>query len=273
MLRVIIVAASILGLASCTDRTETHSDAGRDFARHLCTIQNGCNCDDETLIPSCENRVEREFAESERKAVRGGLNFDPECMEEFLQDIDGLQDCGLEYFDDEPPCPVYHADADVDDPCEVYDAMPRMNDCRVGLVCIQGTCRDPENPAILPQGAMCTTVAGPVPTPYLGTCDAGLQCDTLDTLTCIPATSDPAPLGGACTHALECLDGNICRPQGDDLEPSDERPGVCVERTPPGEPCTLTYECDRTCDAGICQVPPPVLCEALRYWSWLREFF
>jgi hypothetical protein len=273
MPRTLIIAAFGVAVASCTDRTQSYSDAGREFARRLCAIQNDCDCADDIIIPDCEHQVAREVAESERQALNAGLVYDPECMEVFLAGVDDLGGCAVEYLDHGPLCPVYHGDAEVGEPCEIFDLMPRMYDCRVGLQCNHGVCRDPDNPAMLPLGAMCTTVPGPVPTPWLGTCDTGLQCDSLDTLTCIPSTSNPASLGGECTHAQECSDpnDNVCRPQDGDPQPSIERPGICVERTPPGELCPLGYECDWMCEAGICVAPPPMLCDTLRNWWSLRE--
>jgi hypothetical protein len=260
-----------LSFVACSDRPQSHSDAGRRFAEHLCAVQDGCGCADDLIISNCETEVEHEFAESEHKALNAGLVYDTECEAVFLENIDALGACGMAYIDYGPACPVYGANHDVGEPCETFALIPGMYGCRVGLECFQGICRDLENPAILPQGEICSVEQATLPTPWLGTCDEGLQCDSLDTRMCIPSTSDPAPLGGECTHPYECLDGNICKPQGDDLQPSEDRPGICVERTPPGEPCTLAYECDRFCAAGRCEIPPPVLCDALRDWWALRD--
>lgn len=273
MTRDILATVIMTGLVACSDRTDLHSDAGREFALHLCAIQHDCDCAEDLIIPDCENRVEREFAESEHEAIRAGSSYDADCMESFIARIDGIGACGTSYPESEAPCPVYHGGAELGEPCDIYDLMPAMHDCRVGLDCINGTCRDPNNPTILGQGDICAVEAGVLPTRWLGTCEEGLSCDSLNTRTCVPSTSTPAPLGGACSHPYECLDDGICRPQGEDLQPSEERPGTCVQRTPPGEPCTLTYECDRICEAGRCQVPPPVLCETLSDWWRLRELY
>jgi len=270
MLRFFIIAAFGIGFAGCSARPETHSDAGREFARRLCAIQNECGCADDLIIFDCENRVEREFVTSERKALDAGFVYDAACMETFLGRIDELGACGVEYSEHDP-CAVYGGDAEVGEPCVVFDTMPLMYGCRIDLACIEGICRDLDEP-VLPLGAACSTEQGDLPTGWLGYCDEGLRCDSQDTLTCVQYTPEPlAPLGEECTIWYGCEGDNICRPQGDDPQPSEERPGVCVERTPPGEPCTLVYECDRICEAGICQDPPPVLCDVLNNWWSIHE--
>jgi hypothetical protein len=226
---------------------------------------------EDVIIPDCEDRVEREFAESERRALDAGLVHDPECMEAFLEKIDALGDCGFHDLD-YGSCAVYGGNRDVGEPCEVFDVMPRMSSCRAGLGCPDGLCRDPDLP-ILPLGAVCSTEQADLPTGWLGRCDEGLYCDSQDTRTCVPSTYDPAPLGGECTLPYECLDDNICKPLGNDLQPSEERPGVCVERTPVGAPCTLVYECEWYCEAGRCQQPQPSLCYALYNWWASRELY
>jgi hypothetical protein len=233
-------------------------------------VQNECNCAEDLLIPDCEERVEREFAENERKAVAAGLVYDSACMEDLLGRIDELGICERSYPDFGPLCAVYGADNDVGEPCEIFDLFPMMYGCRLDLTCIDGACA--EIPPRLPQGAICSEDQSFVPTGDLGQCDQGLQCDSLDTRTCVPVPTIPhAPLGEECTTYFGCVDDNICRPQGDDPEPTEERPGICVERTPAGAPCTLVYECDWLCENGYCQVPPLPLCEALRQWWEYRE--
>lgn len=270
MRRTIFIAAFAVGFGSCSARTQHYSDPAREFARRLCSIQYDCDCSENVVIPDCENRVEHEFVESERHALDAGLVYDAECMAAFLADIDELGTCGVEYPDFDP-CAVYGGDQDVGEPCEVLDTIPLMYSCRVNLACIDGVCRDLENP-ILSLGAICSTEQGDVPTGWLGRCDEGLRCDSQDTRACVPVMPESwPPLGGECTIWYGCTDDNICRPQGDDPQPSEERPGVCVEQTPSGEPCTLVYECDRICEDGICQVPPPALCDILRNWWVIHQ--
>lgn len=271
MSRIPTVIVLVTQLAACSARTETHSEAGREFALLFCAAQERCDCADDAIILDCEARVEREFAESERKARAAGLTYDPECMATFLDYIDELGTCAMEYPEPYTTCAVYGAEKDVGEPCEIFDLMPVMYDCRIGLACIDGICRDLFNP-VLPEGAVCSTEQHHVPTGWLGRCDEGLRCDSLDTRTCVPDVPEPlAALGEECSAWYLCAGDNICRPQGDDLEPSEERPGICVERTPPGEPCTLVYECDRICEDGRCQIAPPAVCEHTVRWSTLRE--
>lgn len=277
MTRATIAATFALGLSACSVRTEHYSEAGHEFAQRLCAVQSRCNCTEDiiitedVMIPDCEKEVEREFSESERRALDAGLIFDPECMETFLEKIDALGECGLQDLDP-GSCVVYSANGDVGDPCEIFDVLPLMSTCRAGLGCPDGLCRDPELP-ILSQGSLCSTEQADLPTGWLGQCDEGLYCDSRDSRTCLPSTYEPAPLGGECTLPYECLDYNICKPQGDELEPSEERPGVCVERTPVGEPCTLAYECEWYCESGRCKQPQPSLCYTLYNWSASREVY
>jgi hypothetical protein len=274
MRRISVHSALVLGIASCSVRTQTQSEAGHEFAVRLCAIQNDCGCPSEVLIPDCEARVEREFAENERRARNAGLVYDSSCMQEFLERVDALGTCETMYTEPASHCFVYGADADVGEPCGIFDVFPVMYSCRFGLSCIDGVCTDFVNRPRLPEGAVCSEDQHIVPTGDLGDCDDGLQCDSIDTRTCIPVPVSPkVPLGEECTSYFGCEDRGICRPQGDDLEPTEERPGICVERTPPGEPCTLVYECDRICENGFCQVAPPLLCEALQGWWDLREWY
>lgn len=261
----LVTHVALLTCIACSIRTQSRSEAGREFAVRLCAVQNECNCAEDLLIPDCEDRVEQGFAKSESKAKAADLVFDPACMESFLDFVDDLGTCEVTDPRYGALCPVYVGDGGVGESCEVFDIFPRMQHCRLGLSCIEDVCRDLENPTLLPAGAICAAEQSILPTSWLGTCDEGLQCDSLDTRTCIPVMDPLAALGEECTVPY-CLDNAICRPQGDDLEPSEERPGICVERTPPGEPCTVAYECDRICEDGLCQVPPPVLCEALGSW-------
>jgi len=277
MRRTTIFAMFVLDLAACSVRTQHHSEAGREFAQRLCAIQNNCNCvedfqiTEDIIIPDCETRVEREFAESEQRALDAGLVYDPECMEVFLEKIDALGDCGLNGLH-YGPCVVYGGNREEGEPCEVFDVYPLMSSCRAGLGCADGICKDSALP-ILPLGAICSTEQADLPTGSLGRCDEGLLCDSLYTRRCEPTMYDPAPPGGECTFPYECLDDYFCRPQGEDLEPSEERPGVCVERTPLDEPCTLAYECEWYCNVGRCWQPQPALCYMLDSWSASREWY
>lgn len=272
MRRICSHAALLLGIASCSDRTRTNIEAGREFALRLCAAQNECNCAEDLLIPNCEDRVEREFTENAHKALSAGLVYNSACMEDLLERIDMFATCETDYPHFGPLCPVYGADDDVGEPCQIFDVFPAMYNCRFGLSCVDGLCAEPDDQPKLPQGAICSEDQSISPTGNLGECDEGLRCDSVDTRTCVPITLIPqAPLGGECTEYSRCVDDNICRPQGDDLEPSEERPGTCVERTPPGEPCSLVYECDRICENGFCQVPPPGVCDIVRQWSELHE--
>lgn len=264
----------ILGIASCTARTQSLSEAGQELAVRLCAIQDQCGCSSNVLIPDCEESVEREFEENEREALSAGLVYDESCMEDFLERVDALGSCGTTFGAPARECFVYGADAEVGEPCGIFDGFPLMSSCRLGLSCIDGACMDFLNRPRLPEGAICSEDQSLRPTGDLGDCDEGLQCDSIETRTCIPVPVIPrAPLGEACTIWFGCVDDNICRPQGNDSQPSEERPGVCVERTPPGEPCTLVYECDRICEDGVCQVTPPALCETLSHWWDLREWY
>lgn len=269
---IFVHTAFVLGLASCTVRIQDHSELGREFASRLCAAQSECNCAEDMLFPDCEARVERELAENERKALSAGLAYDSACMENVLERLDTLSTCETNYPPSGAPCAVYGGNNDVGEPCEFFEAFPLMYGCRWGLTCVDGACA--EVPPILPQGAICSEDQSFSPTGDLGLCEWGLRCDSLDTRTCVPIPPIPkAPLGGECTELAGCEGRNICRAQAGELQPSDERPGVCDERTPPGEPCTLVYECDRICENGYCQIAPPAACELAHQWWQEREYF
>lgn len=260
--------------AACSDRTEPHSELGRQLALHLCPIQADCGCDEELIIPDCEARVEREMLETEREALAAGLVLDEACFQDnTLPFIDGLITC------DRPPispgslCPVYTAHADVGEPCEMIDYLPSMTQCRAGLNCIHGTCRDLANPHLLYEGEACADVGLHPSTGAPPECAGeALVCDRDGTGTCVPSPYWPqVPTGGQCTTPFSCVDESYCRPQDLEDNPSEEVPGTCVLRTPVGLPCPLPYECTTLCREGVCQALPANMCEVLQAW-WAREW-
>jgi hypothetical protein len=256
--------------AACTDRTHPHSDLGQQLAQHLCPIQDRCDCDDdEPPIPDCEARVEQELVVTERRALEAGLELDETCVVDVLADIDGFSTCGRPSVG--PLCPVYTAHADVGEHCEIYDFLPWMTECRAGLRCIQGTCRDLANPHLLYEGEICSTTQADHRTGDLGECAEGLVCDSNETRTCIPSPYwPPVATGGVCTSPISCVDESYCHT--DDPEgPSEEIPGICTVRTPEGQPCDNLLECTTICTDSVCEPLPPRMCEALEAW-WAREW-
>lgn len=250
---------------ACTDRTQPSSDVGQRLAEHLCPIQAACGCDEELLIPSCEARVEQEFIASERQALAAGLEFDERCVDVTLAAIDSLATCGRPSLG--PSCPVYTAHAEVGEACEILDHVPVISHCRAGLSCIQGKCKDLDNPHLLYEGEVCTDDdEGNDP----GQCAEGLLCDSRGTHTCLPrADWPPAPTGSMCISPSHCVEESYCRTLDPD-GPSEESPGVCTLRTPDGEPCSHLLECNLRCLDGFCEIWPPTLCGVLGGW-WLRE--
>jgi len=254
--------------AACTDRTQPSSDLGRRFAQHLCAIQAECGCDEDLLIPNCEARVERELLESERRALAAGLELDEACVEETLEYIDALTSCDPSPVI--PGCPVYTARAEVGEACEVFDVVPWISDCRTGLSCIRGTCRDLLNLHILYEGELCSDTQADRATGELGECAIGLVCDSEETRTCVPSPHwPPVPTGGECPTLISCVEESYCHTE--DVEhPSEESPGICTLRTPEGQACTHPLECTTRCTDGFCEARPPRLCELLDEW-WARE--
>jgi len=105
----------------------------------------------------------------------------------------------------------------------------------------------------------------------LGRCAQGFACDTHDTETCVPSGPPvPVSLGGECPEFGYCEQGTYCRPQEGHEEATEESPGICTAPTPPEEPCTLPYECERFCIDGFCEVPPPSLCKVIDDWTSAR---
>jgi hypothetical protein len=268
----IALLSSLAALASaCTDRTQPSSEVGRRLAEHLCPIQATCGCDEELLIPSCEARVEREFIASEREALAAGLDFDESCVDFTLAAIDSLATCGRPSLG--PSCPVYTAHAEVGEACEIIDHVPVISHCRAGLTCIQGKCKDLDNPHLLYEGEVCSETQANLPTGDLGRCVEGLTCDSNDTRTCVPSLYwPPVPVGGVCTHPFICVDGSYCRPNDlDDPDaPNEGSPGICTLKAAEGQPCSYVLECELRCLDGFCEHWPPFLCGVLGGW-WLRE--
>jgi hypothetical protein len=255
---------------SCTDRVRPSSELGRRFAERLCPIQDTCGCEEELIIPDCEARVAREFLATERRALDAGLELDEACFEENLEHIDALAACTRPAPDPGGLCPVYTAHAEVGGACEIYDFLPWVSECRAGLYCDDGFCRDLINPHLLYEGEICSGTQADRPTTDLGECAEGLYCDSDETRTCLPSPLwPPVPTGGVCT-ALNCVDESYCHT--DDPEgPSEEIPGICTVRTPEGQPCDNLLECTTICTDGICETLPPRMCEALEAW-WAREW-
>lgn len=269
------------GGAACAGRASEHSDAGKLIAEHLCPVQADCGCPDEHLIQDCEARVERHFAEKEREAVEIGLTFDAGCLQAFLDQIDEAGTCASQQYSipqDErpPPCPVYGGDRGVDEACEVREYLPLITDCRAGLTCSEGVCRDFVNLPTLMEGELCSE-SGIDSTLPLGVCAGGLQCDP-DSRTCV-ATPIPLPTGSVCTATAACGPAGYCRTESPEDFPSEDSPGRCQPRTTmPGEPCEYANECemffcaqacgsaDTFCVENTCLVPPPALCRLLSDW-------
>jgi len=263
---------AIACLNACSDRERFESELGREVAEHLCSIQADCDCDADRLIPECDAEVEREVGRNESEAIRRGLVFDPECLEAFLENIDALGSCERVTEWQSESCAVYHGAADVGDPCSYYEFYPPMTDCRPGLYCREGVCLNLQNPTALEKGDICYDPQGITPSGYLGQCIDGLACDSRDTRTCIPySPPSTVTVGGECAEFYLCERGTYCRPPEGADDVSEEAPGICTVPTLAGQPCSLIYECDWLCEAGICQPPPVALCGVLDGWQTSRE--
>lgn len=255
---------------SCTDRTPQHSELGRRLAEHLCPIQASCGCDEELLIPDCEARVAHELLLTERQALEAGLELDEACFEKVLEQIDTYAACDRPAPDPGGSCPVYTAHAEVGEPCKIYDFLPWVSECRAGLYCRQDTCHDLVNPHLLYEGEICSETQARFPTGTLGECVEGFVCDSNETRKCIPSRYwPPVATGGVCTSPVSCVDESYCH-TGDPEGPSEELPGICMIRTPEGQPCDNLLECTTICTDGVCETLPPLLCDALQGW-WIRE--
>lgn len=270
---IVFVLAFLAVLApSCTDRTRPDSEHGRRLAEHLCAVQAACDCDEELIIPDCEARVLREFLVTEQRALDAGIERDEACFEEMLAAIDDLASCLPASEDGEASCRVYTAHADVGEPCQIYDFVPFMTECRAGLYCDNGFCRGPITPHILHEGEICTETQGLRPTGDLGRCAEGLDCDSVDTRTCIPSPYwPPISTGEVCASLTPCVPESYCRTAEPEELPSEENPGICTLRKPEGQPCTHLFECTTVCTDGFCWTPPPGLCGTLDAW-WAREW-
>jgi hypothetical protein len=270
-LRSLLLPLLLACASACTDRTHPHSELGHDFAAHFCPVHDQCGCEEEipTPIPSCETRVEQEFLASERRALAAGLELDPACFADVLDDIETFTACGRPSGG--PYCPVYTAHADEGASCEIYDFWPWMTDCRAGLRCVQGFCRNIDDPIILHEGEICSDTQADRATGWLGRCADGFVCDSEDTRTCVPNPYwPPVPTGGVCTTPFICMDESYCHTDDPEEGPSEEHPGVCTIKTLPGQPCDNLVECTAFCTDGICEAPRPMMCEAVQAW-WARD--
>ncbi|MEX1366491.1 MAG: hypothetical protein AB1Z98_25430 [Nannocystaceae bacterium] len=266
------MAVVAVGLGACHERPSLHSEVGERVAEALCTIQDTCGCETERLIPSCEREVEREIGRNERRAIDAGLVLDEHCLELFMENIAALGSCAPTIEWSSAQCSVYHGDERAGESCTYYELYPLMTNCRQGLACRDGVCRDLGAPATLQEGEVCSETPGGVPSGLLGECAEGLVCDSQDTRTCVPQQVVPQVTeGDECSASYVCEPGTYCRPTNGATEVSEQSPGICTRRTEPGQPCTLPYECERFCEQGRCQVPPPVLCEVLSGWAAARE--
>ena len=256
---------------SCTDRTRPDSELGRRLAEHLCSIQATCGCNEELIIPDCEARVVREFLATERRALEAGLELDEACFEKHIERLDTLAACGRPPPDPGLLCPTYTAHAEVGEACEIYDFVPWVTECRAGLHCNQGTCRDLANPHLLYEGEICSETQADRPTGNLGECAEGLDCDSEATRTCVPSPYwPPIPTGEVCDSPTLCVPESYCRTP-EPYVPSEDNAGVCTPRTPEGQPCTHVAECTTRCIDGVCETLPPRLCGTLEAW-WAREW-
>lgn len=263
---------SLACLGACTRTPPKHSEVAEQVTEHLCSIQEDCGCDPQLLIPSCERELTREITHNEQRALDAGLTLDEACLRTFLANIDALSTCEPTPSGSTTECSVYYGTAQVGEPCVFYELLPPMTDCQQGLECRVGACRDLDDLPTLQEGEICSDSQSGVPTGFLGECAAGLVCDSRDTRTCVPADPPmPVPLGGECPTLTACEPSTYCRPPEGSTDVSEQAPGVCTSPTPAGEPCTLLYECERICEDGICQSPPPLLCEVLDDWARARE--
>jgi len=266
-----LLLLSSFTILACTRAPTTHSELARQFAERLCPVQDSCDCDPAVLIPDCEQEVIGELTTNERRALDAGLMLDEACLEAFLFDLETLDSCEPNKLWSSADCSVYYGTAEIGDPCRFYEFYPSMNDCRQGLVCRLGACRDLENPLPLELGELCSASQSVVPTGFLGECISGLRCDSYGTQTCVVDDPPPVSLGGECTFTRPCELGLLCRPPDGAMSVSEDAPGTCTDFGSAGDPCTLVHECDWICKDGRCQPRPPALCGILEGWVSARE--
>ncbi len=271
------ISAVVAFLAACTDRVDVSSGVGRQVAERLCPIQSNCSCDeyfdDHQEISRCEAEVEQEIGQHERQALDRGLVLSSDCLAVFLDEIDGSSACGSGPPWQTESCPVYSGTAEVGEPCQIYEFFPVMTDCRPGLACREGLCRNVESPPILDEGEICSETQSILPSGFLGMCREGLICDSNDTRRCITYVEPPRiPLGEECAAFFSCEGDSYCRPQEGTSGISEEMPGICSAPTPTGQPCSFALECEEwLCEVGTCTSTPPKLCGALKYWHESRS--
>ncbi len=260
----------LLIACACGPAAPAGSEVAVSYAQHFCTVQTECACEHDHVIPDCVDTVAREVTRMEDEALASGMRLDEGCLATILDRVDWFATCErYERFDEAPPtCPIYTADREVGDPCTRRGFHPPISECRAGLDCRGGFCRDLDAPQILQLGERCSDSVSLVPTGFLGVCADGLRCDSFGTTKCEVAPL-PVSTGGVCTELTQCVEGNYCRNSMPEDWPSEDDPGTCMPATTkPSEPCVYVTECEQVaCFDGYCYFPPAPLCPALTEWS------
>lgn len=137
---------------------------------------------------------------------------------------DGRCDFGLACSNMTCTRPVYGG---LGDPCNVQGLAP----CDPALACIDGACAPRRG-----QGEACA---------FDSECGVGLECDDLSS-TCQPPPP-PAPVGGACSGAVQCDSQGYCEQD------------VCQLKVADGGSCTESRQCmvAANCISGTCTIGPP----------------
>lgn len=243
----VVLCGGLALLGACHNRPVDEEDAPGEQAEAECGLLFGCSCDvfNYPDQASCEQVRFGFYAASYQLARQSGLVYDGHCVRQYL---DALEKQGCHPAPSEPPppdepvectqpCAVYHGSSKAGEPCAVD--FSGFSSCAQGLVCAGDTCSDPCGAALgLGQGEPCRDPSNGL---ILGTCKAGLYCDSTGSNTCAPLPGEGAPCPGG-----QCAEGLVCQTIITD--------STCVALGGPGDTCNDPDECraDLACDGGQC---------------------
>ncbi len=196
-----LLAGVLLASCGCAVRDLPDLVVAPQVAEQICAVQSMCDCDQELLIPDCESTVEDDIGRREAQAIEAGFEFHQDCLDKILAQLPQLAECGS-VGGGVPPaefCPAYSGTAEVGAACFFYEFFPPMTNCRRGLECDSGICREPS--AYVPKEpiAIGETCQDDIP------CEFGSHCrldenDSDESGVCTENT----PAGARCELVQEC---------------------------------------------------------------------
>lgn len=198
--RFLLLVSSATFVVSCKAAVEDRPEEGdaERFAAAACSIYDACGCG--SLAPLEGDCYEEHLSAFQRLEAVSNVEFDANCLEEFIAFADSSNDslCDAERWQG-PQCGPFEGQLDQGSDCEfsfwdISAVAAGAGDCEPGLVCNGDVCRGGRSTG-LPEGAGCSL--------NQDACEEGF-C-SLDGI-CEPHV----PLGATCTEPLGCEPGGYC---------------------------------------------------------------